>query len=1344
MAGLNPENTVVNLFNYSTGQFGANGSDTVGTTGGATPIVNYQTWLNNRTGINYGHLLTFGDGMRHLGYWNQGIVAAYGEIARSRPGMQNIVAPLLTEGYPSINGDETSIGPNGAQLGGYNYNPELFSRAQREVKNAAGAKLYDEMVYFNAGPLYFVGPNNSGTNGNGTVGNWQFDPVLGWNIDPVVQAQASAVVQGDAFDYSQFPTAPTDARTLLKGSFTGTNYGVNWDGYQLDPSVLSLRYLFDPDVAHGGKQSYTNVTGLFQIDEEGYYYYNMRKNFAEYVNAPTVDADGQASSGHFVLYNKPAGVRTDGTNSIGNFFPFNKAADAFREGPDGQLENVLRADNTTAPYADHHLGMTLETDFRQPVKGVAGGKPMTFEFVGDDDVWVFIDDVLVLDLGGIHSEIYGTINFSTGDVNLGTAFNSNGEIFDDEGNYITEPVIKTNIKAMFERAGRAEDTQWNGSTFASSTSHTLKMFYLERGNYDSSLAVRFNLQQALYQHIKKVDQDGSPLPGAEFDLYEVHTPEGIDAKNADTVELGDVEPASNTPVCSVVTDSKGKAKFVDQNASRAGKEEPFNFADRYNADTNQGLLYILRERKAPTGYKPLPTDMLIRFDPERTILVVNNRYQTGAYASFNSYVTGITGSTFYGQIGEDGGVVSRIPNTNAVPEAVQQDGLVVAIPMMKKHTEDRTWLPLYGDNLSGFNTVPYPAGVNLNNPSEYRLAAREITLQTALMQAAMAYSGNGEAWHLSWDSESRRLVGTLENLPGRADRYLHTNPDGDMRMFYAIITPEALARTLGKTQAEINAMTAAEKYNALGKAAYDILIRTQSTASPEFQALISTVDPGSADSSYNQRGYTPLDSREFIRNFRSVLYIPNEQRQLRVVKIDQNGNRVNGVEFALFETREAAQTGIGSVASGTTATVEGQDGMLIFEPIESHSVEGEATDNGYADMPWPAASASDKTVRTYFLKETKAPDGFALNETIIPVKVGVYSIYADAGTAGDGVSVMAGVGKLTQTMIKFAAEGDVDVTLRDITAFAQKQPSDNFSITGWQDDLLAGTNGMEVPRSMNLHYGQNATVDYGLSDADGGKLYEPFFVTDTGFIRTRVQQNLHEHDDPNDPYYSDANADDLLDADITGLFSLINTVVVTDTDANAPAAGSLQISKTVEGNNLEPTDYERLFHFKLELFDSSGKPLPGSYRFFGTDRAGAVSSGQVMPLHHNEALIILGIPEGSTYSITELDGNSSGFHAVPNVIQKGTIVHGALQEANFINTRTPPAPDSPVPGIDDSGETRGSGSADSAKENPLGKSLPRTGDGPALPALTVIIALAAAAAIFSRLQLHRLRYARVR
>ena len=82
-----------------------------------------------------------------------------------------------------------------------------------------------------------------------------------------------------------------------------------------------------------------------------------------------------------------------------------------------------------------------------------------------------------------------------------------------------------------------------------------------------------------------------------------------------------------------------------------------------------------------------------------------------------------------------------------------------------------------------------------------------------------------------------------------------------------------------------------------------------------------------------------------------------------------------------------------------------------------------------------------------------------MHTTKIPVVVGSYSIYADAGDADDGVTVMAGVGKLTQTMRQYAEGNDVDITLQDITAFMQTQPGGNgFSLTGWKDAVLEGTN----------------------------------------------------------------------------------------------------------------------------------------------------------------------------------------------------------------------------------------------------------------------------------------------
>lgn len=843
--GINPKNTTVNLYDYTSAPGSAPGSDEVNSGTAAQ-------WLSPSTpNINAGHALTFGNGMsQDMGYWNAGSGSGQGDFSKQNPGFQNIVQPKLVDGYPALSTDSMNVsgysdvdndGVVGTfntwpLVGGYNSNPPLYAKARRVNAQWSNGQL----VFGNAG----------GKNISDTVQNQ-------WNKD------------------------------------------------------TSLAYLFDTSdaaaSAPGRTATHSDVKGLFQLDDHGYYYYNMRKNFAEYTAEEVQGRDGTIPANSFILYDEPAGLRTDGTGSVGNFFPFNTGEQVFKV-EDGKLVNDIYASNNGAagsasnqgqnkPMINHNLGMTMTTSFRQPVNGNVGSNPMTFEFIGDDDLWIFIDDVLVLDLGGIHSELYGTIDFSTGEVNLGTAYTANGDI-----SAAPAPVRTTTIKDMFDAAGVDTSTGFRDNTFASNTSHTLKMFYFERGNYDSSLSVRFNLQPELYQQIKKVDQDGNPVAGAEFGLYPV---DSTTASSAEGATLDNVTyDATATPLTTVTTGQDGTAQFMQGN-------QPFNFADRVKADDVASQLFILRESTAPPGYRMMPIDILMRYDRETGTFVVNNRYDTGSYASFNSYVTQISSDGLrYGRYDE---ATQTIVSTDApVSKSQQRNGLVVGIPTLQQPSSTR-WEPVYGSNNSKLNVVS-DQDANLDS-------MRNAMLEAVLHQAYLNQNdASVPGWYMVWDDEEGRLasyyevqdetgashvVSTLSDLPGNPTRYRLSNPDGDMMMVYGVVSSEVFGPNA-------SGMTAQQKYAALANRVKSKLGNVENPTEEQIEAAVkaaaadvAAVQTPDATGDFANRGFSAIEASPsvFVRDFRTVVNIPNEQRELRVWKVDQNESRVNGAVFGLFDSK---------------------------------------------------------------------------------------------------------------------------------------------------------------------------------------------------------------------------------------------------------------------------------------------------------------------------------------------------------------------------------------------------------------------------------------------------------
>ncbi|MCD7883898.1 MAG: fibro-slime domain-containing protein [Lachnospiraceae bacterium] len=212
-----------------------------------------------------------------------------------------------------------------------------------------------------------------------------------------------------------------------------------------NPDSALLQMLFNTSAGNTGDDLGVYYVGegnyLFSIDNNansstyGFYYYNSSENAAVY----------NQSEERFYVYDGKANY-----GSGGGFYPYNSYTD------------TLIANNGSI---NEWFGMNVELDFYLPNApsssgsvNQVNGEDMVFNFSGDDDVWVFVDDKLVLDIGGIHGSMSGSINFASGDVTV------NG----------------TTTEGLLQSLGITSGT------------HRLSIFYMERGGYASDLELSFN------------------------------------------------------------------------------------------------------------------------------------------------------------------------------------------------------------------------------------------------------------------------------------------------------------------------------------------------------------------------------------------------------------------------------------------------------------------------------------------------------------------------------------------------------------------------------------------------------------------------------------------------------------------------------------------------------------------------------------------------------------------------------------------------------------------------------------------------------------------------------------
>lgn len=305
-----------------------------------------------------------------------------------------------------------------------------------------------------------------------------------------------------------------------------------------------------------------NGLGNYDGKHDGYYYYDSKLNAASY----------NQSDGRFYVYDylerTSDSEKDKGGGEYSDFLPFNSPY----ANTNGQEVHTYSYGGTTnyqydAKYSGQYsyeqyigtnywFGMNSSIHFYLPNNSGSAtanlsttGDQMEFEFSGDDDVWVFVDGVLTLDIGGVHGIKDGKINFSTG--------------------VVTKPDGTTEKKSF------------------SAGDHTLDIYYLERGGSQSNCAIYFNIVPRYTLELAKQDaRDNTYLPNAAFEVF-------TDPECTQYAELWASEEAYRT-------DSTNKITRLTTGAD--GKCSCWGLT--------AGNTYYIKEVTAPEGYPDITDDVV--------------------------------------------------------------------------------------------------------------------------------------------------------------------------------------------------------------------------------------------------------------------------------------------------------------------------------------------------------------------------------------------------------------------------------------------------------------------------------------------------------------------------------------------------------------------------------------------------------------------------------------------------------------------------------------------------------------------------------------------------------------
>lgn len=1029
----------------------------------------------------------------------------------------------------------------------------------------------------------------------------------------------------------------------------------------------SLAYLFDPAIEHNGKAVYKDVQNLLQIDTGGYYSYNSQSNYAVFYK----------DTNSFLLYNHPGVKKGGATEHDGQFFPFN-AVDSNSWDGNSKLYNSNMT-STDAPI-NHYFGVHMSTRFVQQNGGYTDDDdtkktPITYEFSGDDDVWVFIDGELVADLGGIHDMASLSINFATGEIKI------NGDL-------------------QNERLGRI--LGYNDDTLPDETYHTLDFFYLERGNVDSNMSLKYNLVYVPESSIYKIDQDGNPLPGRNFELYKA--------------ELRDGKYVAGDLLAEGTTDAGGRIILLDDNGDLLTIQELF---DELNPEglTNETTALILRETDSPDdGYRSSGDLELYFYQPKSQpdsppFLLSKNHWQTGAHAV--ARLTATTEENIKYKSGEAEFEATFNPENH----------LMFAVVFKKVGKE---WRPISGSPATGWTVVAESDLWNgIKKANTYPFVLSSSGSYTALIDEL---PGDVKKYEEAGGAEDSYRIGyyfsdqnDLEAID-ESNTFEITSPMNRMAAVNLYVPNIRNDLTVQKLDQNGNLITGGRATFALRPA------RSDGTYDPS-ATPVKTLDTSEGEATFTaipNGTYYLVETRApegYTANATPVKVIVNDTGVYANAGTAEDGISVErGVgrlvnSMAQFASKDTVDTTLNQIVAKfyTTQTEPNEDFQwrkiigtgkdAAFSPVEgvvayhpAYSVKGTSLETAKWHLYGTVQDGTPVGMHLAHLTNHSGDICNGLYQTTVTLESGDPGIVVQETDTGWSALLVEQCMLHTRhsgtphtnltgdnlTDLTALFTGDVTVKVKNDPIVGnlavQKTVAGNAGDTGreWEFTIeLMNANGTAL--SGDFHY-EGESIVTGVTPPTGGKL--TFDIDGKATIRLKHGQKITIKGIPANATYTvtETEANDYIitfDGD-KGTILANNTATAAFTNTR-DVFQSLTVKKTVGGAD---GDKEKSWEFTIELKNADGMALNGRFNYKGGNIEGVIppedgtltfgNDGKAtIQLKHGQKITIENIPVNVTYTVTETEAGEDGYVTTPDGgAASGEIKAGTDATASFTNSKT--------------------------------------------------------------------------